>query len=24
VAQFVDELASDPRKTSMLHKWVYV
>ena len=24
VAQFVDDLASDPRKTSMLHKWVYV
>jgi MoaA/NifB/PqqE/SkfB family radical SAM enzyme len=24
VAEFVDDLASDPRKTSMLHKWVYV
>ena len=24
VAQFVEDLAADPRKTSMLHRWVYV
>ena len=24
VAQFVDELANDPGKTSLLHRWVYV
>jgi hypothetical protein len=24
VAQFVEDLAVDPRKTSMLHQWVYV
>lgn len=24
VAEFVDELATDPRKTSSLHQWVYL
>jgi hypothetical protein len=24
VARFVDELATDPRKTATLHQWIYL
>ena len=24
IAEFVDELATNPQKTSVLHKWVYL